>query len=275
MNPDIGDILEQWPYEPGKLNVRLIRTDSGVERVQIRLDLGMLQMFCDGRPDGLRPEGFESVLEMTEAQIDDARANPENAPDPMIKPGEGPPPLRLLDSEQCQDLRDESVQYYHRYLALLALEDFERVVRDTTRNLRVLDVVREFAIEDEDRESLEPYRAYITMIRARALASLALRENEPKAAILAIDQGLDALKKHFEESGQFEQFEESNEVQMLRGMRETLVPKLPVSQKAELNERLQQAIEQENYKLAAILRDELQLIDQPRTQPRPDSSSDS
>ena len=47
---------------------------------------------------------------------------------------------------------------------------------------------------------------------------------------------------------------------MLRGMRDALVPKLPVSQKSELKDRLARAIEQENYELAAILRDELRLL---------------
>jgi protein-arginine kinase activator protein McsA len=40
-----------------------------------------------------------------------------------------------------------------------------------------------------------------------------------------------------------------------------LVPKLPSSQRAELQERLRAAIDSENYELAAILRDELRLLD--------------
>ena len=47
---------------------------------------------------------------------------------------------------------------------------------------------------------------------------------------------------------------------MLRGMRESLVPKLPVSQHAELRTRLAKALESENYELAAILRDELKMM---------------
>ena len=56
---------------------------------------------------------------------------------------------------------------------------------------------------------------------------------------------------------------------MLKQMRESLLPKLPVSQKAELRERLAKAIEQENYELAAILRDELRQLkdDQGQTPP--------
>ena len=53
---------------------------------------------------------------------------------------------------------------------------------------------------------------------------------------------------------------EPNEVQLLRGMRDALIPKLPVSQRNELQERLRAALDSENYELAAILRDELRML---------------
>ena len=53
----------------------------------------------------------------------------------------------------------------------------------------------------------------------------------------------------------------AGEVQLLRGMRDALVPKLPTSQRVELQDRLRAAVEAENYELAAILRDELRLMD--------------
>jgi hypothetical protein len=92
------------------------------------------------------------------------------------------------------------------------------------------------------------------------MASQAIKDNEPKAALHAIDEGLEALKLYFSEQGEPDLFEQSGEVQMLKGMRDALVPKLPVSQKSELRARLAKAIEQENYELAAILRDELRLL---------------
>jgi hypothetical protein len=165
-----------------------------------------------------------------------------------------------LSEEDCRELRDEAVQYYHRYVCMMVLEDYESVIRDTTRNLRVLDLCSKHASTEGDRAILEQFRPYITMMRARALASQALKDNEPKAAVHAIDEGLDALRQHFADSGQMDVFEQSNEVRALRGMREALTPKLPVSEKSELKRRLQQAIEQENYELAAILRDELRML---------------
>ncbi|MBC7770938.1 MAG: UvrB/UvrC motif-containing protein [Pyrinomonadaceae bacterium] len=248
MSNDLTKMLAEWPYEPGKINVRLIAGDDGEQRVQLRLDLGIMQMEVTGRPDGLRPHGYESLLEHYEAKLDDHTSRAGSAAG------------FVLSEDDARELRDEAVQYYHRYVCMMVLEDYEAVVRDTTRNMRVLELCGKFAETEADRSVLEQFRPYIMMMRARALASQALKDNEPKAAILAIDEGLDALKKHFSEVGQGEMFDDSNEVQMLRGMREALIPKLPVSERSELKQRLQQAVEQENYELAAILRDELKMM---------------
>ena len=62
MTKDIGPILEGWPHEPGKISVRKIRGGDGRVKIQLRLDLGLLQMEAEGRPDGLRPYNCESML---------------------------------------------------------------------------------------------------------------------------------------------------------------------------------------------------------------------
>jgi hypothetical protein len=245
---DLSPILNDWPYEPGKINVRLIDGADGEPRIQLRMDLGIMQMRTTGRPDGIRPAGFESLLEMQEVRLDDYVAEHGSA--------QG----FVLGEDDCRELREEAVQYYHRYVCLMVLEDFDGVVRDTTRNLRVLDLCGKYAETEGDRQMLEQFRPYITMMRARALASQAIKDNEPKAAVHAIDEGLEALKKFFQDAAPGEGFDESSEVQVLRGMRDALTPKLPVSQRAELRQRLQAALEQENYELAAILRDELKTL---------------
>ncbi len=246
---DLSRILEEWPYEPGKINVRMIEGDDREPRIQLRLDLGILQMRVSGRPDGVRPEGYESLLEFHEARLDEHVAT------------QGSGAGYVLNEEECRELREEAVQYYHRYVCLMVLEDYDGVVRDTTRNLRVLDLCSKFAETEGDRTILEQFRPYITMMRARALASQALKDNEPKAAIHAIDQGLDALRQYFSDMDQPDMYDQSNEVQVLKGMRESLTPKLPVSQSAELKARLQKALAAENYELAAILRDELKTME--------------
>ena len=247
MSADLSRMLREWPYEPGKLNVRLITGEDGEPRIQVRLDLGILQMHTEGRPDGQKPNGFDSLLEYHEAKLDEATASGGNE-------------KFSLSEDECEELRSEAVQFYHRYMALLVLEDYEGVIRDTTRNLRVLDLCAQHASTESDREALEQFRPYITMMRAQAMARQALKDNEPKAALNAIDDALESLRQYFAEAGEPDLYEQSGEVQMLRGMRDALVPKLPVSQKTELKARLAKAVEQENYKLAAILRDELRLM---------------
>ncbi len=262
MSEDLSDFLSSWPYEPGKLNVRIVRATDGRPVVQVRLDLGILQMELDGRPDGLRPEGFESLLDLyedREEEWDAGLLDPDGTERELAdaKPPEGE---FTLSPDDCRALRDEAMQYSHRYVALLAAEDYERVVRDTTRNLRLFDFCAKHAETEADRTVLEQFRPYVTMVRARALASQALKDNEPKAAILAIDDGLNALRQHFANAGHTEAYNASNEVRMLQSMRDALVPKLPVSQKSELRRRLDRALAQENYELAAILRDELKQL---------------
>lgn len=311
-NYDLFPILHDWPFEPGTINVRVIQGLDQLPKIQVRLDLGIIQMNIDGRPDGQRPHGFSSLLEYLEARLDEGEyrpsdepfdpANPETAPedtldagvdaeagnaDPTAPPTEGeadgdfeghfdgddPPPFSTsdqpgdaespvisLDADTCRALREEAAQYYHRYVALLVLEDFEGVIRDTSRNLRVADLCREYAEDDRDRAMLEQVRPYIIMMRTRAIAGQALKDDIPKAAIAAVDDGLDALRTHYAQIDEPEEFEQSSEAQSLRQMRDALIPKLPVSQKTELRERLHEAIRKENYELAAILRNELRML---------------
>ncbi|MGP1308830.1 MAG: UvrB/UvrC motif-containing protein [Phycisphaerales bacterium] len=248
MSFDLTKALQDWPFEPGQINVRLIQGDDERPKIQMRVDLGILQMEAEGRPDGGRPMGYDSLLEYQETRLEDHMS--ENGSEEGF----------ALDAETCRMLREESVQYYHRYISLLVLEDYEAVVRDCGHNLRVLDLCAEFAKEDDDRAILEQFRPYLVMMRTRALASAAVASSEPKVALYHIEDGLEQMRQVFEEAGAGEAFEESHEAIVLRGMRDQLAPKLPVSQREELRKRLQEALRQENYELAAILRDELRLL---------------
>src|SRR5689334_25219881 len=70
---DITPVLKGWDYESGTINVRKINGVDGAPKLQMRLDLGLLQMEMNGRPDGTRPHGFESLLEYHEDQLADYR----------------------------------------------------------------------------------------------------------------------------------------------------------------------------------------------------------
>lgn len=247
ISDDLSSLFARWPFVPGQPNVRQFLGDDGEGRIQIRLDLGILQMFTDGRPDGERPHEHESLLEYYEAAMEDSAEQPEAE---RLK----------LSSEECSAIRDEALQYYHRYMALLVLEDFDGVIRDTTRNLRVFDLCRDHGESEEDRQALEQYRPYVQMVRTRALASQMIKDGEAQAAMFAIDQGIEQVRRAYADLGDPAAFEQSQEVQMLRHMRDSLSPKLPRSRKADLKQQLDDAIAAEDYETAARLRDELKKL---------------
>jgi len=246
---DLTELLRSWPFEPGRINTRLTTAADGRALIQVRIELGVLQMEATGRPDGVRPEGSESLLDHHSDRLEKWIARHGSADGFVLSP------------DECTALREEAVQYYHRYVALLVLEEFDGVIRDTTRNLRAIDLCSAHGATEIDRTILEQFRPYVLMMRTRAEASQAIGAGDTKAALVFIDAGLEAIRAVFEAAGNSDAYADSNEVRLLQSMREMLVPQLPASQRSELAERLRAAIEAENYELAAILRDELRMLD--------------
>lgn len=231
LDHDLSGLLREWPFDQERLNVRFLELEGDRIVVQVRVELGVLQMERDGRPDGA-----EDLLAAVEARI---------AEDPELR----------IDPQTAADLRAEAVQVHQRYVALLSLEAYDLVVRDTARNLRVFDLCRDRAVEDSDRTVLEQFRPQVVATRARAEALGCLREDRVGDARRVLDAAIAELRDAIPEGG-----EEPQEIPMLEGMRDVLQPQLPTSQRYELERRLQAALTAENYELAAILRDELRQL---------------
>src|SRR5436190_21814449 len=74
MSDDISHGLAGWPYDDQEgLQVRRIEGDDGLPAIQLRIDLGILQLRMTGRPDGLQPHGHESLLEHYRQQAEEYR----------------------------------------------------------------------------------------------------------------------------------------------------------------------------------------------------------
>src|SRR5262245_64616572 len=58
MNRDLSKLLREWPFQPGQITARIVTGEDGEPKVQVRLDLGIIQLNADGRPDGEKPFGF-------------------------------------------------------------------------------------------------------------------------------------------------------------------------------------------------------------------------
>ena len=183
MSSDLHSILGDWPHETGKIKVRKIVGLDGREKLQLRIDLGVLQMEMTGRPDGVRPHGCESLLEYHQVRAGRAVQRGENYE---------------LTLEQCAELQQEGIQYYHRYLSLFQINDFAGVVRDTQRNLDLFDFVSEHTERDELSWNLQQFRPYVLMMNTRAKASILLAQGKFPEAMREIQHGRDAIADFFE-----------------------------------------------------------------------------
>ncbi len=242
---DISRVLEQWHYEPDRITVRKITGEDGRKKVQMRLDLGLLQMEDTGRPDGKRPYGFESLLEYHENRC--KLHISERGSDATFK----------LGADECNQLRNEALQYYYRYLSLFHLEDYEGVERDTDRNLRLFNLIGKYAETEEDRLSLERYRPYVLMMNARAKTNLALQRNRPIESLHFVEDAIENIREFLRKNDREEYFEQSGEVLYLQELAAEIRQVLPHDPREELRRRMKKAVEQEDYELAARLRDEI------------------
>jgi hypothetical protein len=75
MSFDISALLDQWDYQPGQVVVRKFRGKDGQDKIQLRVDLGLLQMNAKGRPDGKRPFGHESLWNTSRSSWKGSAAN--------------------------------------------------------------------------------------------------------------------------------------------------------------------------------------------------------
>jgi hypothetical protein len=247
---DIRPVMEGWPYRPNEISVRKITGRDGREKIQLRVDLGLLQMEMTGRPDGIRPQGFPSLVHWHKDRLEKYQRR------------SGTDVGFLLTPEECEALREEALLYYQRYLSLFVLQDYRGVERDTARNIEAADFCRQYATELSDRLALEQYRPYVIMMSRRAAALRLLQQGKPGKAVEAIDEGIQQIQTFFEEMNHAEAAEESREIGILRTLRREIADKVPTRKLETLQQQLLEAVQSERYEDAAQLRDQInKLID--------------
>ncbi len=238
---DITAALAGWNFEPGQVNVRIIRGKDGKPKIQLRLDLGLLQMELNGRPDGKRPHNNTSELDHQLRRLEKHRK--------MFGEFSG----FSLSASACAALRAESAMFYHRYLSLFVLEQFDAVIRDTQHSLDVLDLCHHFANEAHDRYIMEQYRPYILMMQGRSRACRAMKDGFTKTALAYLKTTLRrVLELYPKPLGR-----RSYEAQVLMTMIRELRHGIPMDPLTKLRRELRRAVAAEQYERAANLRDEL------------------
>ncbi len=241
MSKDIAPILDGWDHDPDDYQVRIVSGVDGRDKLQRRIDLGLIQMELAGRPDGERPHGFESLLDYHESRVL-ALSNPDDY---------------QLDSDQCVDLLREGMQYYHRYFAAYHLRRFDLVARDTTRNLRLFAFAVKHATDRADKVQFDRYRPYVTMMRARALSSQALEQNDHAGALQAVDDGIAGIRVFLHDYDQDEDQFHCRELAKLLKIRREIESNRPVGPVERLEQQLALAISLEDYEEAARIRDQI------------------
>lgn len=246
MDFDISQLLDHWQYQPGQVIVRRFKAKDGKEKIQLRVDLGLLQMNAEGRPDGKRPFGHPSLLEYYQARLYKHVAAHDGSDEGF-----------QLNAEDCAKLQLEALQYHHRYICLLQLEDHSAVIRDAERNLNVFDFVSKHAENEELAWSLQQFRPQLLMVLTRARGSEAVKANDYSMAIQHIEAGLEQIRAFYREHGRSEASESGPEVQSLEAWLEEIRAERPLSRREQLERALQDAVRAEDYEKAAKMRDAL------------------
>lgn len=233
----IDAILEDWPYDPDAVSVRMVDGHDGRSLIQMRIEMGLLQLETSGRPDGELPEGESSYFEYLRKRYRDLDSA-------------GP-----FSLDECAECDREFVQYYHRRICRLAMREFRKAVIDADHTLNLMDLCRDHSPDEEWTVSHEQYRPFVMFHRIQAEALGELDHEGPKSAVAAVNDGLDRMRAIFEEHGAEHAFDENELIERLTEFRETLREKFSIGQT--LNERLAEAISREEYETAAKLRDEI------------------
>ena len=234
---DIDPMLRGWDHRPGEVTARLVKARDGREVLQMRIDMGLLQMETELRPDGDRPHGAETYFDYLVGEA--------------VRQGDS----FRLSKDQCAEADREFIQYYHRRICWLSLHEYRRAARDADHSLAFMDFVREHSPDEEWTLSHEQYRPFILFHRVQAAALATLEENGAASAIREINSGLDQFRDLFARYDAADQFSEDDLVRRLEQMRESVRTRYEVGRT--LEEQLVDAVKAEDYERAAALRDRL------------------
>lgn len=230
-------LFEEWPYEFGDVAARRVQGADGREVVQLRVEMGVLQMEIEGRPDGTRPGGYPTCADWLAALV--------------VKEGE----TFTLDERRCLEIDREFVQFFHRRVAWLALREFERAVADADHTLGLMDFSSLHAPDVSWAEMHEQYRPFVLFHRTQAAALGILEKGGAAAAVAELDAGIQAIQDVLADDDEIGDSEEDELLSKLAEMKGAIAEHYDLQ--PSLTEQLADAIAAEQYERAAQLRDEL------------------
>ena len=234
---NLDSLLRQWSFEPGRPLVRRAQGSDGRDVLQMRVDMGVLQLEATGRPDGEKPHGFATYYDYLMA----------------VAFQEGP--SFALDDERRLEIDREFYQFYHRRVCWLALSDYDSAAADAEHTLRLMDFTAANATDRQWAMMHEQYRPFVLFHLAQATALARLQASDPPGAVLRVEEGLDRLARLFEEHGVADRMDEDVFVVKLREMLDSIKNQFHLG--PSLAQQLAEAVAAEQYELAAQIRDQL------------------
>ncbi len=243
---DLRRILQSWPYDPDK-DTRLAQGEDGREIMQVRTPVGIEQYELEGRPDGARPHGMDSALDYYMQRLQRAKAA-------------GKESEFQLGPRECGELFNEGTLYYFRYIRLFQLKDWNRTARDTARNLRVFDLVKEYASREEDKLYLEKWRPYIIRVNTTAIIMSEMEKGRYDEALRLSEQAVASIEGLEDIEDETFGFEKDRSLEALRELAAQIRKNRPLSELEQLEHQLRRAIDRQEFERAAQLRDRIRAL---------------
>ena len=234
---NIDEILQSWSYEPGNVCARRLDGEDGREVIQMRIEMGLLQLEIDGRPDGQRPFGAETYFDYLLAE--------------SLRDGQD----FVLSEEQCEEVDREFVQFYHRRICWLALREFRLAQRDAEHTLELMEFAAVHGPDEQWVMSHEQYRPYVMFHQVKASALAALDEGGAELAIVEIEDGIRRFRELYTKYDAPDGFHDDELVTSLSDLKEMIREHYKVG--VSLQEELAQAVAAEQYEHAAAIRDQI------------------
>ena len=255
MSTDLNEFLDGWEFDPVEedKNIRRIVGEGGHEKIQIRIRCGVLQWEIDGRPDGKRPYGKDSMLQHCKDLIRDYEQE------------HGTSEGFQLSAFLLEEIRQELLDFYQRRVMHFRLGDFFRAKRDAEHSLELMEIVRRYADDPNVILQHDRFRALVMMDRTRAEAMTLANEERGREALDIIDQGINEIRRFYLELGQEKAFKKSPEFRVLTNLkkyirREHSVPLSDAEILQVLRKQQKDAIGDEDYEKAGRIRDKMHAV---------------
>lgn len=161
---DIDQILKQWPFDADTFKARVVQAADGRQVLQLRLELGLLQMEVENRPDGITCDDHPTYLDYLQTIAEDE-------------------PDLVLEDDHCLEIDQELAQYDYRRACWLSLGEYVKAMRDADHSLAVLDFIADYSEPNAWRAGHEQHRDRLSFQRLQAEVMWRVEENQAEQAL--------------------------------------------------------------------------------------------